>query len=206
MREDARLQLRVRPLERARNRIALDEFGDFGADHMRTQEFARLGIEHGLDEALRFPERDRLAVAYEWEFSDLDLSPGFFRLGFGEPDARDLRPAIGAARHFGDVERVHALHAGDALGDDDALMHRFVRKPWRADEIADCPHAWHAGLAPCVHHDMRLLDLHARLWEADILDVADDADREDDAVHRDLFGLAVLGLQRRGDLICAFLE
>ena len=101
---------------------------------------------------------------------------------------------------------MHAFHAGDALGDDHAFMHRLVREPGRADEIADGPEAGHARLAPLVDDDMGLLDLHARCLETDILDIADDADGENDAIDRDRFGLAVLGLQRRGDVVGALLQ
>ena len=54
--------------------IALDQFGDFGADHVRAQQFAGVGIEHGLDQAFGLAQRDRLAVADEGKVADLDLA------------------------------------------------------------------------------------------------------------------------------------
>ena len=101
---------------------------------------------------------------------------------------------------------MNALHAGDALGDDHAFMHRLVREPGRADEIADRPDAGDAGLAPFVDDDMGAVDLDAGGFEADILDIADDADGEDHAIDGERFGLAVLGLQRRGDVVGALLQ
>ena len=56
-------QLVLGRLQLAGDDIALDQLGDFGADHVRAEQFAGLGIEHRLDEAFRLAERDRLAVA-----------------------------------------------------------------------------------------------------------------------------------------------
>ena len=60
-------------LQRLGDGVALDQLGDLGADHVRAQELAGLGVEHGLDQALGLAERDRLAVADEGEVADLDL-------------------------------------------------------------------------------------------------------------------------------------
>ena len=77
---------------------------------------------------------------------------------------------------------MHALEPGDALDADHALVAGLVREPGRADQIADGIDARLAGGAPLVDHDMGLLDLHLGAFEAEILDIADDADGEDDAV------------------------
>jgi hypothetical protein len=45
-----------------------------------------------------------------------------------------------------------------------------------------------------VDHDVGLLDLHLGAFEADILDIADDADGRDDAVDRDLLRLAATSM------------
>ena len=63
MREDRVHELGLGGLERARDRVALDELGDLGADHVRAEQLAGLGIEDGLDEPLGVAERDRLAIA-----------------------------------------------------------------------------------------------------------------------------------------------
>ena len=48
--------------------------------------------------------------------------------------------------------------------------------------IADRVDARLAGAQPLVDDDMGALDLDLGAFEADILDIADDADREDDAL------------------------
>ncbi len=106
-----------------------------------------------------FAQRNRLAVADEGNPAHLDLAATFFGLGFGQADARHLRPAIGAARHVGGVERMHAFHAGDLLGDDDAFMHRLVRQPGAADQVANGPDAVDAGLAILAGDDVGLFAL-----------------------------------------------
>src|SRR5205823_13487270 len=98
---------------------------------------ASFRIERGLDHALRLAERDRLAIADEWEMPDFDFVAGLARRLFGEADARHLRPAIGAGRDIAHVERVHVVEPGDLVDADHALMHSLVRQPGRADEIAD---------------------------------------------------------------------
>ena len=82
------LQFGVGRLQRARDRVALDQLGDFGADHVRAEKLAGLGIEHRLDEALRLAERDGLAVADEGELADLDLA------------ARSLWPSLRSCRRI----------------------------------------------------------------------------------------------------------
>src|SRR3546814_15733161 len=73
---------------------------------MRAQQFARRLVEHRFDKAFCFAQRYGLAVADEREFADLDLIPGFLRLGFRQAHAGYLRIAIGAAR---DVVPIHRM-------------------------------------------------------------------------------------------------
>src|SRR3546814_10552758 len=80
--------------ELAGDGVALDELGDFRADHVSAQQLAGGLVEHGLDEAFRLAERDRLAIADEGEFAGLHLAALFLRLGLGEADAGDLRSGI----------------------------------------------------------------------------------------------------------------
>src|SRR6185503_4215741 len=120
--------------------------GDLGTDHVRTQELAGLRVEHGLDEAVDLAEGDRLAVADRREFSDFDLVAFLLGCGFGQADARYLRPAIGAA---GDVRRVGRMRVRvlvaelprDRLGGRHRLVHRLVREPGRSGDVADRPQA-----------------------------------------------------------------
>ena len=105
----------ARSARRLRHDIALDQFRHFRADHMRAEQLAGVGIEHGLDQAVRLAQRDRLAVADEREACPtLILRPVALALASVMPTRRHLRPAIGAARHIGGVQRMHAFHAGDA--------------------------------------------------------------------------------------------
>src|SRR5690606_38414431 len=134
VREDRLHQLGLGRLEHLADRVALDQFGDFGADHVRAEQFAGPGVEHGFDEALGLAERDRLAVADERKRADPDLVAGLLGLGLGQADAGDLRTAVGAARDRVAVERVRvdllvAKLLRDRLGRGDALVAGLVREP-----------------------------------------------------------------------------
>src|SRR5205823_5110738 len=205
VREDGPHQLALGGLQGLGDRVALDQLGNLGADHMRAEQFAGLGVEHRLDHALGLAERDRLAVADEREMPDLDLVAGVARRLFGQPDARHLRPAIGAGRDVARVERVHVVEPGDVLDANDALMHRLVRQPGRPDEIPDRVKARLPGAQPFIDDDMGALDFRLGAFEADILDIADDADREDDALDRNVGALAA-GLDLRRDAAIAALQ
>jgi hypothetical protein len=111
VREDGVHQVGFRRLQLPRDDIALDELGDFRADHVGAQQLARLRIEHGLDEAFRLAERDRLAVADEGELADLDLAALLLGARLGEADAGDLRARIGAAGDVPGLERVGVVAA-----------------------------------------------------------------------------------------------
>src|SRR5581483_945686 len=119
--------------------------------------------------------------------------------------AGHLRPAVGAAGDVGVVHAVHALQPGDALDAGHALVARLVGQPGRPDHVADGVEARHPRLAPVVDDDVRLLDLHARLLKAQVLDVADDADGEDDAVNGD-FARPAAGLDGGGDGVGPLLQ
>src|SRR5690349_2045525 len=94
MREYGMHQVELRALHLAGDGIALDHLRHLGADHMRAQKLAGLGIENGLDQTFRLAQRDGLAVADELEASDLDVLLGLTRSLFRHADARHLRPAI----------------------------------------------------------------------------------------------------------------
>ena len=88
------------------------------------------------------------------------------------------------------------MQPGDILNANHAFMAGFMRKPGRAGDVADGIHAGLAGLAKAIHDDMGAVDLHLGAFKADILDIADDADRGDDPVDRDFLRLAA-GFDRR---------
>lgn len=91
VREDRVHQVFLGAFHRARDREALNEFGDFRADHVRAEKLAGRFVEDCFDHAFGLAKRDRLAVAVERKAPDLHLFAGGFRFGFGEADARDLR-------------------------------------------------------------------------------------------------------------------
>ena len=100
MREDGVDEFLFRGLEIHGDHEALDQLGHLGPHHMGAEKLAGLRVEDRLDQAFGLAERDRLAVADEWEAPDLEGVPGFLGLCFREADGGDLRAAIGAAREF----------------------------------------------------------------------------------------------------------
>ena len=60
--------------------------------------------------------------------------------------------------------------------------------------IADGVKALNAGLQPFIDDDMPAVDFRADRFEPQILRVADNADREDDALRLNHFGLAALSV------------
>src|SRR3954465_12645074 len=98
MREDGVHQFGFGGLEAHGDDEALDQFGHLGANQMRAQKLARLGIENRLDQPLVLAERDRLAVGEKGEASDLELISCGLCPGFSETDGSDLRLAISTAR------------------------------------------------------------------------------------------------------------
>ena len=71
------------------------------------------------------------------------------------------------------------MQALDRLDADHALMLGLVRQHRRPGDVADGVDAGHVGLAVAVDHDAAALGLDAELFQAEALDVADDADRRD---------------------------
>src|SRR5207248_11735521 len=87
---------------------------------------------------------------------DLDVATGRLSHRFRHADTRHLWPAIGTAWDFRHVERMYAFHACNPFGNDHALVHPFVREPWRTNQIADRVNVAHTCLAPFVDGHMRL--------------------------------------------------
>ena len=205
MREDGVGKVDIREFALTGDDIALDQFGDFRADHVRAEQFAGLLVEHGFDHAIGFAHGDGLAVSDEGEAPDLDVVALFLGRCLGETDAGDLGMGIGAAGHVGGVERLDmglAL-AGNRLDADDAFMAGLVGEPWRAGEVADGVEPGDAGLAETVDIDVGFLDLHAEGFEAKVFDIADNADGEDGAVEFLRLFLAVLVGDVGGDRVLA---
>jgi len=168
------------------DRVTLDQLGNLGADHVRTEKLAGLAVEHRLDHAFGLAECNRLTVAGKREVTDLDLVTGLSRCLLGQAHARDLWPAIGAGGDVVPIERVHVVDPGDPLDADDTFVHRLVRQPRRADEVADRVDAGLAGAKPFIDDDVAPFDLDTGVFEPDAFDVADNADGEDDALDSEL--------------------
>ena len=195
MRKDRRHQLRLGGLELAAHDIALDQLGHLRAHHMRAQKLARRGVKDRLDHPLGLTQRNRLAVADEGEAADPHLVPRGLRLLLGQPDARDLRLAIGTARDRLCPHRMR-MAARDQLRHHHPLVARLVRQPGRPGDIADGVKPRHPGAAECVRHHMRPLDPDPQRLEPEVLDIAHDPDRRNhgvEALSRDLARLFDMG-------------
>ena len=98
------------------------------------------------------------------------------------------------------------FEALDRLDADDAFMLGLVRQHRRTRDVADRIDARDVGLAVAIDRDRAAaLGLHAELFQAQVLDVADNADRRDDAVDGHLlraFGV----LDRRGNAVGVAVE
>ena len=100
MRKHGLEEFLFRGLQAHGNYEPLDQFGDLGPDHVGPEELPRLGVEEGFDHPLILSERDRLSIGGEGKAPNPQLVSGGPRLGFRQPDAGDLRVAVGAARNF----------------------------------------------------------------------------------------------------------
>ncbi len=68
-------------------------------------------------------------------------------------------------------------------------MRGLVGQPGRPGHVADGVKPGHAGGAVLVDDHMRAIDFHAQPFQAQVLDIADDAHRDDGHVRRERFGL-----------------
>src|SRR6266404_6641001 len=191
VRENGADQLRLGGFEGLGDRVALDQLGHLGADHMRAQQLPCLAVENRLDHPLGLAERDRLAVADKREMADFDLVSGLPRGFFGQADTGDVRAAISASRDVADIERMHIVDPGDPLDADNPFVTGLVRQPRGSDEIADRIDATLAGTQPFIDDDVGFLDDDTGVLEADAFDIAHDTDGEDDALHRHIGALPV---------------
>ena len=190
MREDGVHQVFLGGFKRLADHIALDQFGDFGPDHVGAQQLAGLGIEHGLDQPLGLAQGDGLAIADKRELADLDGISGLFRLGLGQTDGCDLRVAIGTARDGIGFDRMDVVLARDQFCHHDPFVAGLVRQPGRARDVADGIKPLDPGAAEFVRDHMGAVDFHTQLFEAQPFDIADDADGGNHGVKVVLFDLA----------------
>ena len=71
------------------------------------------------------------------------------------------------------------LLPGDGLNADDAFVARLMRQPRRTCDVADGVKARDIGFAIPVGDDVTLLDFAAERFEAEVLDIPRNADRDD---------------------------
>ena len=98
------------------------------------------------------------------------------------------------------------MQALDRLDADHALVLGLVRQHRRAGDVADGVDARHVGACRAVDHDGAAVDLHAELFQAEVLDVADDADRGDDAVDGERLRAALAVVDGGGDAVGLLVE
>src|SRR6185503_13949598 len=91
MRVDGTDQLLDRALEAQGRRRLGDQFGRARADHVDAEQLVVLLLGDDLDEALGLAGDPGAAEHAELDRADPDVESALLRLGFGEPDAADLR-------------------------------------------------------------------------------------------------------------------
>src|SRR5258708_32502164 len=149
-----------------------DQFGRQRADNVDTQYLAVLCVGHDLDEAFMLVDDAGLGVGGEREFADLTRHAEFLRFGLGEPDAADLRFAVGASGDAVLVDRF-ARFAGDPRDRHDSAHGAGMRKlRISRDDVAHGVDGFFARLHPFIHVDVPSLGLNPRqLFEADLFGV-----------------------------------
>ena len=98
------------------------------------------------------------------------------------------------------------MQALDRLDADDAFVLGLVRQQRRAGDVADGVDARHVGLAEAVDDDRAALGFHAEFFQAEIFDIADDADRGDDAIDGQRLRAALAVVDGRGDAVGLLVE
>src|SRR5690349_17657240 len=97
------------------------------------------------------------------------------------------------------------MQALDRLDADDTLVLGLMREHRRAGNIADGVDAGYVRLVELIDLDDAALGLHAELFQSQVFDVADHADRRDDPVYSDGFRFAA-DFDGGGDAIALLVE
>src|SRR5262249_54033123 len=111
----------------------------------------------------------------------------------------------GATRDQTLVHRVR-LQALDRLDADDALVLRLVREQRRSGHVADGIDAGDVGAIERIDDYGAAFGLHAELFQPEILDIADDPNRGDDAFGRHGLRAALAVVDGRGNAIRFLVE
>ena len=177
--EDRVHQLGLGRLELAGDGHAVDELGHLGADHVRAQQLAAVGVEHRLHHAFGLAQCQSLAVGGEAVAPHLDGAALGLRRSLGQAHAGDLRRAVGAGRNGRPVQWFRAGNTGDVLDANHRFVACLVRQPGGTRQVADREDAGLVGLAERARQHMAVLDANAGLLQPQVLDVAADADGQD---------------------------
>src|SRR6516164_463761 len=98
------------------------------------------------------------------------------------------------------------MQALDGLDANHAFMFGFVRQKRRTGDIADRIESRYVGFAHPIDDDKAALGFHTELFQTEVLDIANDADRRDDALDRERLCAALAVIDRRGDAVRFFIE
>ena len=128
----------------------------------------------------------------ERHLADLRLKAPFLALLLGEADRPNLRARVRGARLVYVVHRMDVPVARDRVDGREALMCSGVGKPQPADDIADRHHVRFGRPHVPVDFDDPLVDNDPGRLEAQVLDVRGAPCRDEQALGRDLPGLASL--------------
>src|SRR6516165_7783448 len=98
------------------------------------------------------------------------------------------------------------MQALDGLDANHAFMLGLVRQKRRTGDIADGIESRYVGFAHAIDDDKAAVSFHTELFQAEVLDIANDADRRDDALDRQRLYAALAVGYRRSDAIRFFIE
>ena len=160
---------------------ALDQFGDFGSNHMRAEKFSGFGVKNGFYESLGLTKRNRLAIANERKAANLDFKTQLFGFCLGEANGRHLRIAVGAARNHRLRNRTR-IETLDRLDAEDPLVFGLMGEHGRASDVANGINLRHIGAPHSIRNNNSPLDLHAERLKPKVFDIASNADRGNHAL------------------------
>jgi len=94
----------------------------------------------------------------------------------------------------------------DRFDADHAFVLGLMRKKRRAGDVANGINSRHAGSAEAIDDDSPPLGLNADFFQSEIFDVADHADRRDDALDSKLMRAALAVVDGRGNRVALLVE
>ena len=205
MREDGFHQFFFGGLQPHSNNEALNKLGHFSTNHMGTEQLAGLLVENGFDHTFRFTQSNGLAVGDEREATNANFEPFFLAGLFGETNRGNLRMAIGTAWNFDLIHRMR-LETGNLLNTNGTFMLGFMGQHRRTGNVANRIDAFDIGATIFINDDAATVGFDAKLFKAEILDIALNTNSRNDTVGLDDFSLAALFLDGSLNSIAALLD